>query len=139
MLSVSDTYVVSCKDRTVLCRLKLLKQAIAQSSPIDQCGSTVMTWSSIKLTTANASWWEDLPSFCQSFVNTTAAHQPNGGTKWYMRPKRGLKEEEAVLFNLLRNFPFRRRLHNFVPWVLAGRSGLIKWVYLLQHVLSLAL
>ena len=85
-LSFSDTYVVSCKDRKVLCRLMLLKQAIAQSSPIDQSGSTVMTWSSIKLTTANASWWEDLPTFCQSFVNTMA-HQPNGGTKWSMPPK----------------------------------------------------
>lgn len=85
MLLAARTDIVSC-------RLQLLKQEIAQSSPIDQCGSTIMTWSSIKSDAANASSWEDLPSFCQSFVNTTAAHQPNGGTKWSMRPKRGLTE-----------------------------------------------
>ena len=39
-LSVCDNYVVSSKDRYCL---KLLKQEIAQSSPIDQCGSTIMT------------------------------------------------------------------------------------------------
>ena len=33
-----------------------------------------MTWSSIKLFATNASQWEDLPSFCQSCVNTTARH-----------------------------------------------------------------
>ena len=115
--------LLAARTDIVLCRLKLLKQEIAQSSPIDQCGSTIITWSSIKLTAANASWWEDLPSFCQSFVNTTAAHQPNGGTKWSMCPKRGL-EGDILLFH--RNF--QRRLHNFVPWVLVGRSGLIKGV-----------
>ena len=53
-----------------------------------------------------------------------AAHQPNGGTKWSMRPKRVLE------FCHHRNFPFRSGLHNFVPWrEHAGRSGLKKRVY----------
>ena len=97
MLLAARTDIVSC-------RLKLLKQEIAQSSPIDQCGSTIMTWSSIKSDAANASSWEDLPTFCQSFVNTTAAHQPNGGTKWSMRPKRG-SEGGSLLNHRYFRFP----------------------------------
>ena len=45
---------------------------------------------------ANASRWEDLPRFCQSFVNTMAAYRANGGTQWFMPYKRGLEGDSLL-------------------------------------------